>query len=277
MFKNAKPVFLLAALCAGVSLPAAAADLVEPPVVEAPPPVVAAPVAAGGWYIRGDLDYHWSDFRGSDYITYGPPPGTGAFVSHKLDGAWSLGAGVGYKITNYLRTDLTGDYFFKSSFHGSTEGTCGGAPCVSSDRSAYNAFLLLANAYVDLGTYHGITPYIGAGIGGAHVKWDDLRNTIAGVTTVHHGASGWRFAYALMAGASYCLTHNLDLDLGYRFTHINGGRMFDFAPIAGPGYDHGINVHEVRAGLRYSFGGDNGEGCGEPVVAYAPPPAPVYK
>jgi len=27
--------------------------------------------------------------------------------------------------------------------------------------------LLLANAYVDIGTWHGVTPYVGAGIGGA--------------------------------------------------------------------------------------------------------------
>ncbi len=39
------------------------------------------------------------------------------------------------------------------------------------------AYSLLANAYVDLGTYGYITPYVGAGIGGTYVKWDKLRNT----------------------------------------------------------------------------------------------------
>ena len=37
-----------------------------------------------------------------------------------------------------------------------------------------------------------------------------------------------------------------------------------------------MNVHEVRAGLRYNFGGNDGDGCGEQ-VAYEPGPAPVYK
>ena len=91
------------------------------------------------------------------------------------------------------------------------------------------AWLLLANAYADLGTYYGFTPYVGAGIGGAHVKWDDLHNTIGPVTTVHEGAENWRFAWALMAGTAYCLTDNLKLDVGYRFSHINGGRMFELA------------------------------------------------
>lgn len=263
----------------GVSAPTFAADLYEPPVVEAPAPVQYQPVETNGWYIRGDADYHWANLRGTQYITYGPPPGTAAFTSTDLDSSGSLGAGVGYKVNKYFRTDLTLDYLFKSKFRGSTNGTCGGGPCVSVDHGGYTAWLLLANAYADLGTYHGITPYIGAGIGGAHIKWDDLHNTIAGVTTIHRGASGWRFAYALMAGASYCLTNNLDLDIGYRFSHINGGRMFEYAPAAGPGFDKGMNIHEVRAGLRYNFGGNSGgDGCGEQTVAYEPPaPAPVYK
>ena len=62
-----------------------------------------------------------------------------------------------------------------------------------------------------------------------------------------------------MAGASYCLTDKVKLDVGYRFSHINGGRMFELRlqPAgAGPGFDDGFNTHEVRGGLRYQFGYD---------------------
>ena len=141
------------------------------------------------------------------------------------------------------------------------------------------AWLLLANAYVDLGTWGRFTPYVGAGIGGAHVKWDALANTANGFTTVHAGAKDWRFAYALMAGASYCINDRMEADVGYRFSHIDSGRMFEYAAgTAGPGYDDGINTHEVRAGLRYKFGG-KGQPCGGQVVAYQPPEyiPPVYK
>ena len=83
-------------------------------------------------------------------------------------------------------------------------------------------------------------------------------------------------AWALMAGASYCLTDNILLDAGYRFTRVNGGRMFEYAPVAGPGFDEGIDVHEVRGGLRYQFGGSSR--CAPP-PAYEPIPVepPVYK
>lgn len=259
-----------------------AADLYEPPVVQAPPAEYRE-VSYGGWYIRGDIDYHLTEFLGGDYITYGcpaacTPPGTNSFASGSFKGALSLGGGIGYQINRYLRTDLTADYFFKSGFRGSTNGTCGAppVPCTSVDESSYTAWLLLANAYAELGTYHGVTPYVGAGIGGAHISWANLRNTIPGGTFVHKGESDWRFAWALMAGASYCLTDNLKADLGYRFSRISGGKMFSqYAPDgtflgAGPGRDKGFNVHEVRLGLRYHFGGGD-NGCSYQ-VAYEPEP-----
>lgn len=288
MLKFLKPFVAGAALLGGAVAPAFAADIYEPPIIETPPPIIYEDVSFGGWYIRGDIDYHFSKFRGGDYITYGccgaPDPGVGTFDFGDLKGAFSVGAGVGYQVNRYFRTDLTADYWFKSKFEGQTSGTCGGVPCVSVDESAYSALLLLANAYAELGTYGRITPYVGAGIGGAHVKWDDLNNTIGGVTELHKGASSMRFAWALMAGASYCITSNLKADLGYRFSRISGGRMFEeFDPDGvsigvGPGFDDGFDTHEVRAGLRYQFGGSD-SGCGPQQIAYEQPEpyVPIYK
>lgn len=277
-----RPVAIAAAFA--FTTAAHAADYVEPR-AEMPPEVVYEEVPYGNWYIRGDMNYHWSKLRGTEYITYGccvPDPGTDDFDETSLKGSLSLGGGVGYRITPYLRTDFTADYWFKSDFRGTSSGTCGGVPCTSSDESSYEALLLMANAYADLGTYYGITPYVGAGVGGAYLMWDDLENDIGFVTT-HEGADNWRFAWSLMAGASYCLTNDIDLDLGYRFTQISGGRMFEQAGGVGPGFDDGLNVHEVRAGLRYNFGGggEHRAGCGQQqMVSYEEPPAyepPVYK
>ncbi len=288
MLKFAKATLLGTAAAALFAHGASAADIIEAPVVEAPAPVVVeeAPAGSSGWYLRGDIDYHWSEADDISYITYGPPPGTGAFTTTEIDGSWSIGAGIGYRLNDYLRTDLTVDYLTGADFTGSTSGFCGGVACTSFDTSSYSALLVLANAYVDLGTYHGFTPYIGAGIGGAHVNWDDLINDDGTNVTTHRGNSNMRFAYALMAGTSYCVTDNVDLDVGYRYTHIDGGRMFDYADSiptdafggTGPGYDDGIDLHEVRAGLRYSFGGAR-KGCGGggvETVAYEPAPTPDF-
>ncbi|RIK87381.1 MAG: porin family protein [Hyphomicrobiales bacterium] len=288
-----------AVVAMAMTLPAVAADLYEPPVVELPPPQIEyRDVPYGGWYIRGDVGYHKSKIDGIEYITYGagldccgnpvPMPGTHEFDYGKLKGSFSAGVGLGYQISSHFRADVTADYWFKSDFRGQTSGTCmGGLPCVSEDTSRFSALLLLANAYAELGTYKRITPYIGAGIGGAHVKWGDLRNQIPphGIDDRHRGAKGWRFAWALMAGASYCITSNWHADLGYRFSQISGGRMYDYAdssaggPGSGPGFHGRINTHEVRAGLRYQFGGGAPERCGEEQLVYQPPEpyVPIYK
>ena len=266
----------LAALLAGAATPALAADPYYQPVEDPAPPAVVYKDSAsyGGWYLRGDLDYHWSDFRGGDYVLYTPAGATDSFDTGEIDGAWSLGGGVGYQINRHFRTDVTADWFFDADFVGSTSDGVD----TSVDTSSYGALLLLANAYIDIGTWHGITPYVGAGIGGAWVSWDDLTNSIDGGSTfVHEGAESWRFAYALTAGASYCLTSNLKLDAGYRFSHIQGGRMFEFESDggvggAGPGFDDGFYTHEVRGGLRYQFGKSD---CAEPEPYYEPP-TPIY-
>src|SRR5690606_27900681 len=122
----------LVASALGFAASAHAADIYDPPPIvmpPAPPQYVEAPaVSGGGWYLRGDINYHWSNIRGIEYITYGTPPGTNDFDTADLKGALSLGGGIGYQISRHLRTDLTADYWFKSDFRGSTSGFCFGPP-----------------------------------------------------------------------------------------------------------------------------------------------------
>jgi len=262
-----------------------AADLYEPQVIEAPVQE-AAIVETGGWYLRGDAGWSYNKLRGAHYFQ-----GSNAlernFDTASLKSGFTLGGGVGYQATEHLRADVTLDYMFKSKFHGSTSG--GGAafgacvgPCTSRDVASLTALSLLANAYVDIGHYGIVTPYVGGGIGGTYVKWDDLENTSCAdngsgcdATVTHRGKKSWRFTYALMAGAAVDLTCNLKADVGYRFRHITRGDMFGYAQNGGPGSDRGFYSHEARAGLRYSF-----NGCEQ--AAYIPPAdipieQPVYK
>jgi len=257
-----------------------AADLYQPQVIEAPVQE-AAVVETGGWYLRGDAGWSYNKMRGAHYFQ-GSNGLDNDFDTAKLKNGFTIGGGVGYQINSHLRTDVTLDYMFKSDFNGSTTGDCGGTPCHSSDVSSMAALSLLANAYVDIGTYGSFTPYVGAGIGGSYVKWGNLKNTICDDpgnpgcnTTEHGGKKSWRFTYALMAGTAIDLTCNLKADVGYRFRHITKGDMFGYVANGGPGYDKGFYSHEARAGLRYSF-----NGC--ETASYIPPAEipieqPVYK
>ena len=275
---------IYAGLATAVALMAAtpvvlAADFIEPPMV---PEVVVAPPAVGGWYLRGDLGYSKAKFKDADYATIdncatcGASPTFGSNTLYgDLKGSFLIGGGVGYQVTDYFRTDLTVDYMTRAKFNGHTYGaSCdGNIDCASDERSRFSALSILANAYVDLGNFSGFTPYVGAGIGGTRVKWADLDDVRYGGS--QEGAANWRFTYALMAGATVDLTHNLKLDAGYRYRHVNGGKMFEGGPGIGDGYDKGMNIHDVRVGLRYMFGSS--------AAGYAPQQAstivdsPVYK
>ena len=69
-----------------------------------------------------------------------------------------------------------------------------------------NEWVVLANAYVDLGTWWCITPFIGAGVGGARVAINGF--TDAGIANQGGGAlpslaygdnvAKWNFAWARM-------------------------------------------------------------------------------
>jgi len=265
---------------------AAAADVLPAPIYDAPiydPPVAQPIAAASGWYLRGDAGYAWNRIKGANFFqgglgTYAP------FTTTSLRSSYSIGGGVGYQINHMLRTDVTLDYFSKADFRGSTTGSCGVAvACTSTDLSSVTGLSLLANAYVDLYKTGRYTFYAGAGVGGTRVKWDNLSNTscssadptLCDPTEVHGGAAGWRFTYALMAGASIDVTCNLKADVGYRYRNVASGAMFKSLTSNGyQGYHRELASHEVRGGLRYSLGG-----CAQQEVYIEPAPIlpAVYK
>lgn len=245
-------------------------------------------VASHGWYLRGDVGFAGHDLRGAEYAT---TTGMADFTTVKLKESFSLGGGVGYQITDHVRTDLTLDYMFKSSFEGTTgpggpcniNGSTVVAPnCVSEDSSSWRAWNLMANAYVDIFTHGRVTAYAGAGLGAAYVKWDTLNNTECNssngecnsTSIDHEGAHGWRAAGALIAGATVHLNCAWKADVNYRYKYIAGGRMFEYnaTGTTGPGFSKAIHSHEARAGLRYSFGA-----CHPQTVYHPPKQPPIYK
>ena len=280
-------LLLIGASFAATATSAMAADVIDTPqIIEAPEPVYVA--AASGWYIRGDVGYVINGNLYTDYVTYGGVGGSN-FLTGKIGKGFSGGLGVGYQVTDYLRGEISADYFSSAKFNGSTVGgpcligAASIANCVSVDTDSYSALSIMANTYIDLGTFNRITPYVGAGIGVTRIKWAGLNNVECDAANpancnpaiVHPGGSGLRASAALMVGASYDITCNLKADLGYRFRYTSGGRHFDFQTNAGPGEHRALTTHEVRTGLRWAIGGKN---CGGPVVTYPEPVnPPVYK
>lgn len=295
MYLKTRIALISTVFASSMAMPVLAADLDPMPIIAAPMPVApeVQTVETGGWYLRGDVGYSLNRLVDGEVIyntasAQGMGQGT---LRGEVEDSFLIGGGIGYDTGNMFRADLTADYNFESDFSGSSTGFCtptgGGAAvsCSTSDVATYSALTLMANAYVDLGTVNGVTPYVGAGIGGAHVTWGTLSNTtpdgfVTSGTETHTGGEEWRFAYAVMAGASVDITHNLKLDAGYRYRRITGGKMFEIGDglngansFTGPGHDKGITSHDFRIGARYSLGG----GSSASQAAVSEPYNPVYK
>lgn len=248
-----------------------------------PPQVYAPEISAGsvgqGWYLRGDLGYAAKMSPGA--ISYNTISAGGGVVSTqdfdetRLDKNFSYGGGIGYQLNDIFRGDITADVFTAGlSGTSSTASRCAttqnaGTSCSYSYGGDMKGINLLANVYADLGTFAGLTPYVGAGAGVTDVQWgtgSGKASCVAGASACngasyaaasYAGQDSWRFSYALMAGMSYDITNSMKLDVGYRYSHTNGGDAFDYSSaeqaLGASGTkatDDGFSRHEVRAGLR---------------------------
>jgi opacity protein-like surface antigen len=226
-----------------------------------------------GWYLRGDVGmsnqqanlYHPS-FNGSNYT----------HLDDGFDSASIFGIGVGYYFNDWLRFDVTGEYRGSANYHG--YGTYpGGADEYSARKTEWVG---LANAYVDLGTWNGLTPFVGVGIGGAYntiSSFLDVNTPTGGVYSAQSG-SKFNFAWALHAGVAYKVTPNFTVELAYRYLDLGSaetgtGVSYDGTNANGAPFQfNNLVSHDIKLGLRFNL--DAADYRPAP-VQYAPPP-PIY-
>jgi len=220
--------FILIGAAALIGSSAYAADL-PPPAMPYQPPVV--PVSSG-WYLRGDVGVgvlNFTDFDHSQTNAAFVWPPSWQIVQKDIQDTTIFGFGIGYEFNNWLRFDVTGEYRTKAMFKatGSYTDSCGGGGvCFDVNTGNYSAAVVMGNAYIDLGTWWCITPYIGAGVGGAF-------NHITGVQDngiISNGTVGFGFApsdswtttlaWNVQAGLTYNVTSNFKVDFNYRFLSL---------------------------------------------------------
>ncbi|GLS42256.1 outer membrane protein [Methylobacterium brachythecii] len=242
--------------------PASAADLLR--YARSPEAIVAAEPVESGWYLRADATA--SDF-GKPSDATPPDPSLPPYVGLRLSSEAGYGGGVGYRVNQWLRVDATIDQRMPSRFRTYSSGShfATGYNIETGDLSALTGFL---NAYADLGTWWGLTPYVGGGIGFAensfHGNYTQTTCTVAGcdgnsgtgtrvaVTRPDHGLSS--FAWNLTAGASYQLGQGLSLDAAYRYVDL-GGAKSGVDSFGASTRLKDLHANEVRVGLRYQFAG----------------------
>lgn len=253
---------LLAAASAVVllTIPAAhAADLapLAPPML---PPVV----EFSGWYLRGDIGMSNQMVDSLNNVVNAGTTVTTQFLS--FDSAPFFGLGVGYQFNNWLRFDVTGEYRAKAHFHGSQVASWPGHILPDDYNASKSELLFLANAYVDLGTWWCVTPFIGAGIGGSRntisgftdiAATQAFGNTILG-TTFANDASKWSFAWAAYAGLAYQVTPGFSVELAYRYVNLGSAttgatNSFDGVTVVNgtPFTFNNLTSHDLKLGVRW--------------------------
>jgi opacity protein-like surface antigen len=195
-----------------------------------PPQVVQAPVDTSGWYLRGDVGVGAQSFKSFDFTqtnvaTGGAWPATWRIDQRDIKDAVFVGFGIGYQWNSWLRFDVTGEYRSDVKFKAVGSYDTGNGRAFDLYDGDHSAIVVLANAYIDLGTWWCITPFIGGGVGGAYNRTSALSDT--GLNTGGFGGSAfgfanqdhsqWNFAWAAHAGLAYNVTNNFKVEIAYRY------------------------------------------------------------
>jgi opacity protein-like surface antigen len=281
-------LLLAAAIVAGASASARAADLLPPPPMVEPPP----PPDFGGWYLRGDVGvgaYQLSGLRSTfaDPTVVVPAP---LFNAVSIGDAAFAGAGVGYQFNNWFRFDVTGEYRTAAQYSAiqsysdiwSAPGTspCGlTARCHDVYHGQHSAAVFLANGYVDLGTWWGITPFVGGGVGFATnflSNWYDISAQPAGGFGYASDRTQTNFAWQVGAGLAYSVTPNLKLEVAYRYLDLGSFSTNQIVcqgtPVCAREVQHfNLASNDIRIGFRYVLP------TLAPTPMLAPPPPLIRK
>jgi len=237
-----------------------------------------------GWYLRGDIGMT-NQSVGSITNALDATATSVNTVQKGFDSSMLFGLGLGYQWNSWLRTDLTGEYRSKANFHGLQIISNGAS--TDEYRASKSEWLFLANAYIDLGTWYKITPFIGAGVGMSYNRISNFLDVNTPTAGVAFGADTgkWSFAWALHAGMAYKVTDSLTIELAYRYLNLGDAQSGDLITYQGgnainnPEHFNKISSHDVKLGLRWAFdsGYDSAPVYTPPEPAYAPsPPQPTY-
>jgi opacity protein-like surface antigen len=230
---------LVIAAAGGIMLAAAAQAADRPEPYIPPPEYVKPPLRPteimSGWYLRGDVGYRQNTVGSADSVV--------PVTDYSYDkGSVAFGAGFGYKY-NFLRWDITADFGLPYQYRANTAL---GTPYYG---GKIHTITGLFNGYIDFGTWWGLTPYVGAGIGASgNYTSDWIVLTQPASLSASNGRASLAWAY--MGGVSYQFSKRMLLDVGYRYLHLGDTQ-------AGPDVNGNItdiknlSAKELRIGVRY--------------------------
>jgi opacity protein-like surface antigen len=272
-------VMALAGAAAMMTVPAAqAADM--PPVYYKPAPIKEE--FAGGWYLRGDIGMSNQNVRGLSHPLFDFVQQNGNTLDWPDRGGFSsapfFAVGLGYQFGSWIRLDVTGEYRGKADFKALDRvfDPAGALIGVNRYEGKKSEWVVMANAYFDLGTWYGFTPFVGAGAGVARNTISHFfdYNPLAGGSGYAGEGHKWNFAWAVHAGMAYNVTPNVTIELAYRYLNVGDAQTGEFrnsdpalacaAVPCQPMNFRNIDSHDVKLGVRWLLN--------PPAPVFVPPP-----
>lgn len=213
-------------------------------------------------YLRGDVGYSVGNDPSASMDS--PNYATQGSGNEDWDGAWlgEIGAGCGSGSRGF-RADLTLGYRAESDLTGAKLDTPG-VHFPGTFSTKVSTLTAMANLYYDFGKIHNVVPYVGVGLGLARHSMDDVSFSLIAGSPVNNlqGDDQTNFAWSVMAGAAFQVSHRMVLDLGYRYIdmgEVSSQRGDMCTTCVGTGSQDRLTVddltaHEFKVGLRIHFG-----------------------
>jgi opacity protein-like surface antigen len=190
-----------------------------------------------GWYLQGNFqaafpeDRHFGQGAINGELKYDTP-------------GWGGGGAFGYKFGDSMFNGVRAEFEINYAQYPFNKITANNATASIDGKNRVWSFT--GNGYYDfrnLGLWRGISPYVGGGLGLAHIERGSVGAT-AGTTTVNlPGNTRDKLTVVAEGGINIPLTANMELVPAYRFQWIDNG----------DGTLDEDKIHQARLGLRYTF------------------------
>jgi opacity protein-like surface antigen len=195
-------------------------------------------------YLRLDSGASFARNPGDNYST---DPGAAAII----------GGGVGYRVNNHIRTDVTITH--RTNYTVKAAGTDPNTTDALNAKANVRSTTAMANVYYDIAKLNRFTPYVGAGAGASYNSTSSVQKFInGGLVGEDSSATTTQPAWQVSAGTSVAITQNVSADVGYRYQDLGKIKVnTDMTPYGESGALTGgktnLSAHEVQAGVRYNF------------------------
>lgn len=176
--------------------------------------------------------------------------GGGMRLRGKHSTGYVIGGAIGYALPNDLR--IEGELAFRRAslkrltmVDDGGDGSLNGAAADASGKTKASSVMI--NGFYDLHLDHGITPYLGGGVGLARVDVS-ARQDAEGVPSVDDADTG--FAWQIAAGIGFRVVDNTSLFADYRYFQTTNSSHDNSDGIR---FRSTFKSHNLSVGVRFSF------------------------